>query len=46
MCSYRGVARGGAEGARAPPEFSRSVNPFNRVLLEKFKPGLLIEQDA
>ena len=25
---YRGVARGGAEGARAPPEFGRSVNPI------------------
>ena len=25
---FRGVARGGAEGARAPPEFSRSVNPI------------------
>ena len=24
----RGVARGGAEGARAPLEFSRSVNPI------------------
>ena len=24
----RGVARGGAEGARAPPEFGRSVNPI------------------
>ena len=27
MCS-RGVARGGAAGARAPPEFGRSVNPI------------------
>ena len=25
---FRGVARGGAEGARAPPEFGRSVNPI------------------
>jgi hypothetical protein len=25
---YRGVAREGAEGARAPPEFGRSVNPI------------------
>ena len=24
----RGVARGGAEGAEAPPEFGRSVNPI------------------
>ena len=24
----RGVARGGAEGAGAPPEFGRSVNPI------------------
>ena len=24
----RGVARGGAEGALAPPEFGRSVNPI------------------
>ena len=24
----RGVARGGAEGARAPPEFGRSINPI------------------
>ena len=24
----RGVARGGAEGARAPPGFGRSVNPI------------------
>ena len=28
MISIRGVARGGAEGARAPPEFGRSVNPI------------------
>ena len=26
--SSRGVARGGAEGARVPPEFGRSVNPI------------------
>ena len=25
---YRGVARGVAEGARAPPKFGRSVNPI------------------
>ena len=29
MCDLnRGVARGGAEGALAPPEFGRSVNPI------------------
>ena len=28
MPNLRGVARGGAEGARAPPEFGRSVNPI------------------
>ena len=29
MCYYaRGVARGGAEVAVAPPEFGRSVNPI------------------
>ena len=25
---FRGVARGGAEGTRASPEFGRSVNPI------------------
>ena len=28
MTTIRGVARGGAEGAVAPPEFGRSVNPI------------------
>ena len=29
IAQHRGVARGGgAEGARAPPEFGRSVNPI------------------
>ena len=27
----RGVARGGAEGAKAPPEFGRSVNPIQTM---------------
>ena len=28
---FRGVARGGAEGARDPPEFGRSVNPIQTM---------------
>ena len=27
VCHYRGVARGGAEGARSPTEFGKSVKP-------------------
>ena len=28
---FRGVARGGAGGAKAPPEFSKSVNPIQTM---------------